>query len=457
MTTDGTPRASWLSRNQWPLVVGAVALVALLGWALVAIDQFSDDEDDFGQQVTERSPGTGDRFRFDGSGFQSNGVVLGVLFAEFDELVVAEVTPGMPADEAGLRRDDEIREVDGERVRDVDELREAIWEIAPGDEYELTIERGGDELTLDVRRLEPFVTNERNGRQQAIPGSAPGNGGQGFNFHRGNGRQPAGPDVFDSSRLRPTLGVSVVQTSDGLQVMAVLPGSAAAEAGFREGDVITKVERDRVRTIDQLHEALPVFDLSGDEPPDEVGSAVEFTVLRDGRERELDVVFSIRPGELFPIVPPGTAQSPGAPEIPQEVVEQVVERLLMRLSEQIESDSFSRQTDELVEQLMMRLFADLEGDAVSGLGQQVVDQVLARLFADLDELDASGQLADATVYSGSVSELGDASIVLTGVRGPIRLTITNATLFVGGAAQVGGVASVVADENLNAVLVVVAG
>ncbi len=435
MTTDGPPRASWLSRNQWPLVVGAVAVVALLGWVLVAADRFSDDEDDFGQQVTERSSGTGDRFQFDGGGFQSNGVVLGVLFAEFDELVVAEVTPGMPADEAGVRRGDEIREVDGERVRDVDELRAAVAAIEPGGSYELTIERDGDELALDVRRLEPFVTNERHGRQQAIPGSAPGNGGRGFDFHRGNGRESAGPDVFESSRLRPTLGVSVVQTSDGLQVMAVLPGSAAAEAGFREGDVITKVERDRVRTIDQLQEALPVFELSGGEPPDEMGDAVEFTVLRDGRERELEVVFSIRPGELVPGGPPLTVQAP-------------TEADLRGLIESIEQQFFS---DEFMDVLVARVVAEL--------GPLVLTppEVPKSTEPPPAELDLSGVLAGLDVFSGSVSAVSDDSVTLSGARGAISFAITSGTVFLGASPRVGGVASVAVDADGVAVLVVVAG
>ena len=430
MTNEETRRASWWSRNQWPLVVGAVALVALLGWALVAIDQLSDDEGQVDERVEGRSSGDTDRFRFDGGGFNANDVLLGVVFADSDELVVTEVMAGTPADEAGLRSGDEIREVDGERVRDVGELRAAIAAVQPDRRYELTIERGDDELTLRAWRPEQYTVEPPNGRQ-LVPGSAPRFGGQGFDFPHGNGRQPAAPDVFEALRLRPTLGVSVVQTSGGLQVMTVLPGSAAAEAGMREGDVITKVGRERVETIDELRAALPVFDLSGGEPPDEIGDAVEMTVLRGGRELELEVVFSIRPEELSLVEPPLTS----VPQIPEAVLAELLDRL--------ESMERRLNSGEFMEELAARLLAELGAPEEVGVPQA--------------EFDLGAALAGLDVLSGSVSEVGDASIVLTGTRGSIRLTITDETVFVGASPRVGGVASVVADAEGNAVLVVVAG
>ncbi len=83
---------------------------------------------------------------------------------------VVRVSPGTPAADAGLRAasgsetvdgqayptgGDVITEVDGERVRDADELRRAIDAHRPGDTVELTVLRGGEtesvEVTLEAR------------------------------------------------------------------------------------------------------------------------------------------------------------------------------------------------------------------------------------------------------------------------------------------------------------------
>ena len=78
---------------------------------------------------------------------------------------VARVNPGTPAAEAGLRAatgseivdgqpyptgGDVITEVDGERVRNADELRRAIDAKQPGDTVEVTVLRDGDEQTVEV-------------------------------------------------------------------------------------------------------------------------------------------------------------------------------------------------------------------------------------------------------------------------------------------------------------------
>ncbi len=79
--------------------------------------------------------------------------------------VVSSVSPGTPAADAGLRAatgsqtvdgqayptgGDVITEVDGERVRDADELRGLIDAKRPGDTIELTVLRDGDEESVEV-------------------------------------------------------------------------------------------------------------------------------------------------------------------------------------------------------------------------------------------------------------------------------------------------------------------
>jgi putative serine protease PepD len=63
---------------------------------------------------------------------------------------IAEVRAGTPAQRAGLRADDMVTAVDGDAVESADDLRRRIDARKPGDEIELTLERGGTTETLTV-------------------------------------------------------------------------------------------------------------------------------------------------------------------------------------------------------------------------------------------------------------------------------------------------------------------
>ncbi|HEX7291399.1 MAG TPA: trypsin-like peptidase domain-containing protein [Conexibacter sp.] len=63
--------------------------------------------------------------------------------------VVALVADG-PADDAGVRRGDVIRRVDGETVQDPEDVAAAIGDDEPGDEIDVVVERDGRTQTLHV-------------------------------------------------------------------------------------------------------------------------------------------------------------------------------------------------------------------------------------------------------------------------------------------------------------------
>ena len=70
--------------------------------------------------------------------------------AESEGAVIAEVTDGGPAQEAGLRADDQILAVDGKPVPDGVSLIVAIRTHRPGETIELTIMRDGEQQDVDV-------------------------------------------------------------------------------------------------------------------------------------------------------------------------------------------------------------------------------------------------------------------------------------------------------------------
>jgi S1-C subfamily serine protease len=60
------------------------------------------------------------------------------------------VTPGGPADGAGLRAGDVITGVDGAPVSDPDDVSRLVSALEPGDEVEVEVTRDGETRTFDV-------------------------------------------------------------------------------------------------------------------------------------------------------------------------------------------------------------------------------------------------------------------------------------------------------------------
>jgi serine protease Do len=64
--------------------------------------------------------------------------------------MAAEVRPGSPAAEAGLRDEDVITAIDGQAIESADELQRAIAAREPGDTVEITFWREGARRTVEV-------------------------------------------------------------------------------------------------------------------------------------------------------------------------------------------------------------------------------------------------------------------------------------------------------------------
>jgi putative serine protease PepD len=123
--------------------------------------------------------------------------------------------------------------------------------------------------------------------QIATGGSGSGNVGIGFAVPSNTVREVL-PALARGERIkRPFLGVTSAPHPAGAEIQGVTPGSPAAGAGLRAGDVITGVDGASVSDPDDLSAAV-----SGHEPGDEV----ELEVTRDGEQRTFDVELGTRPG-----------------------------------------------------------------------------------------------------------------------------------------------------------------
>ena len=156
--------------------------------------------------------------------------------------LVNSVVPGSAAERAGLRQGDVIIGLNGQPVADNNELRNRIAGAQPDTEVTLNVLREGREQQLRARL----------GEYQPPAGESAGGGGGG----QGGGSagrlgvtaRPLTPEIAQQLELRAgTQGVVVEQVD---------PAGPAADAGVRSGDVIEQVNRQPVRTTDELAAAL---------------------------------------------------------------------------------------------------------------------------------------------------------------------------------------------------------
>jgi len=160
------------------------------------------------------------------------GVSIGTVDAEVAKTLNASVTsgalvtrvePGSAAEKAGLHVDDIIVKVNGKKIADAGELRNTIGLMRSGDQVDIEYVREND-----VRH-----TSTELGQQQATASV-------GAEIHPGLvGAQFAENATTDEG---------------GVEVVAVEPGSPAAQRGLRPGDIITAVNRRPVHSLAELNE-----------------------------------------------------------------------------------------------------------------------------------------------------------------------------------------------------------
>jgi serine protease Do/serine protease DegQ len=159
-----------------------------------------------------------------GVGIQSVTPDLAITYglADTSGALVTDVTANSAAEEAGLQIEDIIVSVNNQPVRDVGSLRNAIGLMRPGDAVVVGFIREG-RLRSVTATLNPVVSSAA-----AITPPEP----------------PRELDpIFDGAELVPN------RTGDGLLVARIAPGSPAYEPGLRSGDVITHINRQRVRSV----------------------------------------------------------------------------------------------------------------------------------------------------------------------------------------------------------------
>ena len=182
---------------------------------------------------------------------------------------------------------------------------------------------------------------------------------------------------------RGYLGVSVGDLEEGLArkfgvpdtagavVEDVTPGSPAAKAGLKAGDVIRTVDEKAIGSKDQL-----TFAVATDDP----GTVVQLGILRDGRPQTVSVTLGSRPANLG--VAEGTAKAPVGSTLRGITVQSLDPKLR-------EHFGLGRETSGVVISRLDPASPAAQGGLAPGDVIQEIDRHPVRTVADFERLAAA--------------------------------------------------------------------
>jgi len=173
-------------------------------------------------------------------------------------VLLRKIVPDSPAAKAGLKENDVVTEINGQRIEGTEQFRRMIREMPSGRSAQFTVWRDGRSQTVSVTlgKSEPHLDTS-----MVSPGA--------FAIHV--------PDMPQLNELmqsgpwfagRPRLGIDAedlegdfgnffgAPEGEGVLVRGVFSDSPAAKAGVKVGDVITSVDGDRIHSVGELREKL---------------------------------------------------------------------------------------------------------------------------------------------------------------------------------------------------------
>ena len=156
--------------------------------------------------------------------------------------IVQSVTPGKPADQAGIQHGDVITEIDGKPIRNNRDLIDYISYLPVGSQVRITLLRNGQRQTVNARTAERPLETASNEGSESNPAEP--------------ARNKLGMSVQDvTPQLRQMYGLSD-DVRGGVVVTSVKAVSAAADANIGEGDVITEVQGQRINNSADFRNAI---------------------------------------------------------------------------------------------------------------------------------------------------------------------------------------------------------
>jgi len=183
---------------------------------------------------------------------------------------VADVVAGSPAKKAGVVVEDIILKFNDKVVLHADALPPLVGSVVPGSSVKMVVLRNGKEKTLSVTidALEQDKQVASANKQPVMPE---------------NNASRLGVVVADANDEE----LAALEVEFGVVVTSVEPGSAAAEAGVRSGDVIASLNRRAIDSTAKLGEVLSAA---------EAGKSLPLRVYRKGTAVFMAVTLPVKNG-----------------------------------------------------------------------------------------------------------------------------------------------------------------
>jgi serine protease Do len=181
--------------------------------------------------------------------------------------LVQSLSPGGPAEKAGVKTGDIISSVDGKNVGNSRDVQRLVLARRVGDTVTLNLWRDGKSVTLSAKTAE--LPSDESG---AASNGAPGNDEQGRTRAKlGLNLQTLTPPMAERFELK---------AQSGALITGVKPGSPADEANLSRGDVILEVDRRPVKTAEEASKALSVDRPGGHVLRVQHGDAAVFVLIQ---------------------------------------------------------------------------------------------------------------------------------------------------------------------------------
>ena len=247
-----------------PLDNGVYVLVNEVGDGVAMVREFDEPKiaDDDNLQIFM---GSGGGWLGVGVSEVSTDKMKSLKLPEERGALLGKIVPESPAAKAGLKENDVVLEINGQRIEGTEQFRRMIHEIPAGRTASLTVWRDGRSQNIKVT----IGKQEAGNRKMFVDGP------KSFAFKMPT--MPAMPDLSGLEHLRtfsmispgrPVLGIDAENLEgdfgnyfgepdgEGILVRGVFANSAAAKAGLKVGDVITSLNGERIRSASELREKL---------------------------------------------------------------------------------------------------------------------------------------------------------------------------------------------------------
>ncbi len=208
------------------------------------------------------------------------------LPVEFGALI-DRVYNDTPADDVGLQRGDIVVEFNGTKVRDSEDLSDLLDDLNSGDEAKLVVRRNQDTVgfTVTLGDQDDFLKD--------------------FHFPSNVGalvapRAPKVPQAFWFDPHRAYIGIGMmdltrqlgdyfgVTKARGVLVTEVEKNSPAEAAGLKAGDIVIRLDGDRVFDSDDIQDIVS---------ESKAGDKLKVGIMRDKKEMEVELTVDERDGD----------------------------------------------------------------------------------------------------------------------------------------------------------------